>query len=150
MIADLEVDVVHATEHMPDHYRRYIDGWRAVRLIDAEGEIRGELVWRYATGNSVEITEFGIFNEDERRHGLGTRLLEAALRDMQGFAQQIQRPIRLVYLFTETRLGAARAFYEARGFHLCAELPDFYEEPGGCVMYALKLGTSNKSEAGDA
>ena len=106
MIADLEVDVVHATEHMPDHYRRYIDGWRAVRLTDAEGGIRGELVWRYATGDCVEITEFGIFNEDERRQGLGTRLLEAALRDMQGFAQQIQRPVRLVYLFTEARLGA--------------------------------------------
>ena len=140
MTADLRIEIVHATEHMPDHYRRYIDGWRAVRLIDPEGDIKGELVWRYASGNNVEITEFGIAKETDRRHGLGTRLLEAGLQDMNAFAKKIQRPIRLVYLFCETQNDSARAFYEAKVFRLCAELTDFYEEPGGGVMYALRIG----------
>jgi ribosomal protein S18 acetylase RimI-like enzyme len=125
---------------MPNDYRRYIDGWRAMRLIDPEGNVRGELVWRYASGNNVEITEFGIFDQRDRRRGLGSRLLEAGLQDMTDFAQQIRRPIRLVYLFCETRNEPARAFYEAKGFQLCVELPDFYKEPGGAVMYAVKMG----------
>ena len=139
MTSDLQIDVVHAREHMPDHYRRYLDGWRAVRLVNSQGDIRGELVWHYASGSNVEITEFGVLNESERRLGLGSRLLEAGLQDMNDFARKINRPIRLVYLFCEAQNDAARAFYETRGFRLCAELPDFYPEPGGAVLYALKM-----------
>jgi hypothetical protein len=53
--------VVPAQLHRPDEYSDTFEGYRAVQLIDDSEEMRGELVWRLATGQTVEITEMGIF-----------------------------------------------------------------------------------------
>ena len=40
------IDTVPAQNHMPDHYSDYLQGYRAVRLLEEDGTILGELVWR--------------------------------------------------------------------------------------------------------
>jgi hypothetical protein len=68
--------IVHAAEHMPDQYRDHLDGYRAVQLVDDDGTIRGELVWRLAGRWHVkfEIKEFGLFADADKRRGRGTQL----------------------------------------------------------------------------
>jgi hypothetical protein len=65
----LRLEAVPARAHRPDEYRDVFEGYRAVRMIDDCGRLRGELVWRLATGQTVEITELGVFDESDRRHG---------------------------------------------------------------------------------
>ena len=132
----MRIEVVHATQHMADHYRPFLDGFRAVRLVDDAGSLRGELVWRLATGHTVEITEMGIFDGSDRRRGHGSALLAAALLDMESYLDSMGQKLRLVYLFCEARNDEARAFYEARGFQFQATLPSFYDD-GDATIYAM-------------
>ena len=67
------IDIVPAQNHIPDHYSDYLQGYRAVRLLAEDGTILGELVWRVASGHNIEITEFGIFEEENKRKGWGTQ-----------------------------------------------------------------------------
>ena len=130
----VRVDIVHAQHHMPETYRDYLEGHRAVRLLKEDGAILGELVWRVGSGHNVEITEFGIFAGNDRRKGHGTRLLTTALDDMRQYYARTNHSLRKVYLFCEERNGEARAFYEAQGFFLETVLTDFYDD-GNAVMY---------------
>ncbi len=141
----MKIDIVHATEHMPDQYRDYLEGYRAIRLIDEAGEIRAELVWRLASRwNALfEIKELGVFSESDRRKGWATQLLDAALQDMRDFLHRVElgyRPWR-VYLFCETRNQAGRGFYEARGFDVAAEVKGLYGPGQGedAIMYTKDL-----------
>lgn len=132
------IDIVHAQNHIPDHYSDYLRGYRAVRLLEKDETILGELVWRVASGHNIEITEFGIFEEDNRRQGWGTRLLEAAFEDMREYFMKISHPLWKVYLFCEETNQEARRFYEAKGFRLEVILKDFWAD-GNAVMYSQVL-----------
>ena len=132
------IDIVHAQNHMPDHYGDYLHGYRAIRLLEKDETIVGELVWRVVSGRNIEITEFGIFEEDNRQQGWGTRLLEAAFEDMREYFVKINHPLWKVYLFCEERNEEGRGFYESRGFRLEAVLKDFYPD-GDAVMYSKIL-----------
>jgi ribosomal protein S18 acetylase RimI-like enzyme len=101
-------------------------GYKAVRLVDADGRTRGELVWRLATGQTVEITEFGIYDEADRRKGWGTRLLEAGIASIRGFFAGKPYRLRRIYLFCDSINEPGRRFYEVRGFVLAAVIPKFY------------------------
>ena len=132
------IDIVPAQNHMPDHYSDYLQGYRAVRLLEEDGTILGELVWRVVSGHNIEITEFGIFEEDNRRQGWGTRLLEAAFEDMREYFMKISHPLWKVYLFCEETNQEARRFYEAKGFRLEVILKDFWAD-SNAVMYSQVL-----------
>ena len=132
------IDIVQAQNHMPDHYSDYLQGYRAVRLLEEDGTILGELVWRVVSGHNIEITEFGVFEEENRRKGWGTRLLEAAFEDMRQYFVKIDHPLWKVYLFCEERNEEGRGFYESRGFRLEVVLKDFWED-GNAVMYSQFL-----------
>ncbi len=134
----MHIDIVQAQDHMPDHYGDYLHGYRAIRLLKKDETIVGELVWRVASGHNIEITEFGIFEEDNRRQGWGTRLLEAAFENMREYFVKINHPLWKVYLFCEERNEEGRGFYESRGFRLEAVLKDFYPD-GDAVMYSKIL-----------
>ena len=51
------------------------EGQRILLLVDGRDVERGELVWRIASGHTVEICEFFIHREEDQRKGWGTRLL---------------------------------------------------------------------------
>ena len=132
------IDIVQAQNHIPDHYSDYLQGYRAVRLLEGNGTILGELVWRVVSGHNIEITEFGIFEEENRRKGWGTRLLEAAFEDMRQYFVKIDHPLWKVYLFSEEDNEEGRGFYESSGFRLEVVLKDFWEN-GNAVMYSQVL-----------
>jgi len=46
---------VAAREHLPEQYASWYEGYRALQAVDNDGTLRGELVWRLATGQTVEI-----------------------------------------------------------------------------------------------
>ena len=135
----MKIEVRHATEHRKVHYRNTLEGQRAVRLLDDEGEVRGELIWRLGTENYPEITEFGLFRPEDRRHGLGTRLMEAGWADMRAFLRERGIAARKVYLFCEAGNGPARGFYESLGFSLEAVLKGFYRG-GDAALLSRPLG----------
>ncbi|HEV2296781.1 MAG TPA: GNAT family N-acetyltransferase [Tepidisphaeraceae bacterium] len=122
----MRFDIVSAQEHRPDYYADVLAGHRAVRLVDDSGRTRGELVWRLASGQSVEITEFGIYDEADRRRGWGSRLLEAGIASMREFFADKPYRLRRVYLFCDAINEPGRRFYEARGFELVTIVPEFY------------------------
>lgn len=136
------IQIVHAREHEPDHYRVYLEGQRACQLVDHQDRVCGECVWRVATGHTVEITEMGIYDARERRQGWGSTLLQAALEDMHAYLQEVGDRLRCVYLFCEAQNHGARAFYEARGFRHEAVLPAFYRD-GDAMLYVLHISGDN-------
>lgn len=134
----MRLDTVPALVHRPDEYRDFFQGYRAIRVIDELGRLRGELVWRLATGQTVEITEIGVFEESDRRQGWGTRLLEAGLADMRAFFCDKPYPLRRVYLFCESINEAGRAFYEHHGFLETAVVEGLYDSCDA-ILYVLDV-----------
>lgn len=122
----MQFETVDAREHKPDEYADVFEGYKAVRMIDDAGRVRGELVWRLASGQTVEITEFGIYDEADRRRGWGSQLLEAGIASMRQFFSNKSYKLRRIYLFCDSINEAGRAFYESRGFSVQALLKDFY------------------------
>jgi ribosomal protein S18 acetylase RimI-like enzyme len=109
-----------------EEYAVAFEGHRAVQLIDKDGRMRGEMVWRLATGHTVEITEFGIFEPADRRQGYGTQLLQAGLADVRNFYMEKALRLRRIYLFCDAINEPGRAFWESQEFHVASLLPDFY------------------------
>ena len=104
-------------------------GQRYVRLVDPDGVERGSLMWRIASGYTVEICEFAINSETDRRQGWGTRLMAVGIADMRDYYQsKLHRPHRLlkVWLLAETSNVIACSFYKAIGFVEETVLKDFY------------------------
>lgn len=130
----MKLDIVHAREHKPEAYRDYLEGYRAVRLLDEDETILGECVWRVTSGHNVEITEMAVYEESNRRKGFGRRLMNAAFEDMRQYFASINRSMWNVYLFCEERNSGARAFYEAQQFRLETILRSFYTD-GNAIMY---------------
>jgi ribosomal protein S18 acetylase RimI-like enzyme len=124
---DMRIDIVHAQEHMPGHYKPYLEGHRAIRIYEADLMI-GETVWRLASGKNVEITEIGIFDKHQRGKGYGTALLYHARKDIEEYATRTAISIQGVYLFCELRNRAAQKFYCKHGFTLQATLNRFYAD----------------------
>jgi ribosomal protein S18 acetylase RimI-like enzyme len=137
----MRIEIIPAPDHMPEHYRDYLEGYRAVRLMDDENQVRGELVWRLACRSKAifEIKEFGFFRAEDRRHGWGTKLLETAFHDMRAFVEPFGYSSWRVYLFCEEKNLVGRAFYEARGFHVEALLKDFYGVGEHGLLYTQLL-----------
>ena len=136
----MRIEIIHAKAHMPEDYRDYLEGYRAVRLIDEAGTVRGELVWRLASrwNAVVEIKEFGLIRDSDKRQGWGTKLLDTAVRDMREYIDGLGLGYRFwkIYLLCEEKNSEARAFYKARGFSSDANLPDFYGPGEDAILYS--------------
>ena len=122
----MEFEIIDAKQHRPTFYADILAGFRAVRLVDSDGRTRGECIWRLATGQCVEITEFGIYDEADRRKGWGTKLLEAGIASIRSFFADKPCRLRRIYLFCDAINKPGRRFYEARGFELAAVIPNLY------------------------
>jgi ribosomal protein S18 acetylase RimI-like enzyme len=92
----------------------------------------GQLMWRHAPGNTVEIVDIEV--TDNRRTGIGrnmvARLCASLPRDTT------------VYAITRPGNAIAVEFYEGLGFHVLGVLRSFYTESSGvdAVMFGRKAG----------
>jgi ribosomal protein S18 acetylase RimI-like enzyme len=132
--------VIHFNEYNGE-LKDKIEGQRVVLLMDEHDTERGSLVWRLASGHTVEITEFGIHTGEDHRQGWGTLLLNESLKDMHRFFENnpnYPKPLRRIFLFTEASNTGARAFYRARGFYEEVVLKDFYDD-GDAVMCIMNV-----------
>jgi D-alanine-D-alanine ligase len=121
----------------------------AVELLDASvagdddyrfvGAYDGDELWGYACWGPTPGTQgtadlyWIVVDPAHQRHGLGTALLDSVE------AELVARAYRLVVVETSARADYAptRAFYERRGYHNVATIPDYYA-PGDALKIYLK------------
>lgn len=140
----MQLVTVQANRHRLEEYADVFDGHQAIQLIDESGEMRGELVWRLATGQTVEITEMGVFEEVDRRQGWGSKLLDAGLEAIREFFVGKPYRLRRVYLFCDSINQPARAFYESHGFRLVTVMAGFYHYCDAS-LYVLNVESADGS-----
>ena len=130
--------------HFKDHngeLRDKIEGQRVLLLMDQDGGLRGELVWRVASGHTIEICEFFIHREEDQRHGWGTMMLKEMLTDARKFfgtCTGYDEPPRRVWAMTPQDNSIGRSFYEKSGFEQQILLEGFYVD-GDAVMYIMEI-----------
>ncbi|MEP7067499.1 MAG: ribosomal protein S18-alanine N-acetyltransferase [Gemmatimonadota bacterium] len=126
---DTDVDAVLAIEHASfgDPWNRMafvdlIDDPRVAFLIaDESGEVRGYVVAWFVLDEG-EIGNLAVAR-DARRHGVGARLLDAAIAAVR------KAEVEMLYLEVRDSNAAARALYASRGFVEVGRRRDYYRRP---------------------
>jgi ribosomal protein S18 acetylase RimI-like enzyme len=74
-------------------------------------------------------------SKDHQGHGLGKQLLQYVEKDVR------DRDGRLLLIETSSlpKYEPTRAFYSKRGFDVVAQIPDFYAEGDGLVVFRKRL-----------
>jgi D-alanine-D-alanine ligase len=104
---------------------------------EVDGRLAGYACWGPIPGTRESADLYWIATHpDFQNRKVGTALLEAA----ESWIAESGR--RRVYVETSTRAryDATRAFYRARGYHLAAELPDFYAPGDGKAVFVRGVG----------
>ena len=139
----MKIEIVHRKQHLPDAYQAYLEGQRAVRIVDEEGNVRGECIWTLAGKWRCvfEIKEIAVYNENDRRQGWASWMLREAVADMKRYVKSVNPSHRAwkVFLFCEGKNDGGRAFYTSQGFVLAAELADFYGPGNTGLLYTMSL-----------
>jgi ribosomal protein S18 acetylase RimI-like enzyme len=138
--------VYNSKEEAEAFYCRFLDNgwisgaWRNRKLI-------GVLAWapREAVKNGLaEIIDIWV-NKEERRKGIGRKLIDHALEQMKQYHQRFGSKLQRVMLFTGAteEYSAARALYEKKGFHIIATIPrgTLNNPYGNELLYVLQIST---------
>ncbi len=101
------------------------NGWISAAWKDSG--LVGVLTWmprEAAKHGLAEIIDFWV-KAEERRKGVGGRLLDHAIAKMRQYYQDFNSKLRRVMLFTgaSKRYLAARKLYEKKGFQISATIP---------------------------
>jgi len=112
-----------------------------VALVAERGsEVTGYLIAR-AVGEEAEVLNLAVAPE-ERRHGLGARLLEAALAQLEAAG------VREVWLEVRETNRAAQNLYQRRGFAAVGRRPRYYKNPReDALVYRLRLEAPHSGTA---
>ena len=139
----MRTEIVHRNEHLIEEYRPFIEGQRAIRIVDEDGSVRGECIWTLACKWRCvfEIKEIGVYEETDRRQGWASLMLREAIQDMRRYIKTVNENHRAwkVFLFCEKRNTGGRAFYESRGFEQEAKLTDFSGPGETALLYTLLI-----------
>jgi ribosomal-protein-alanine N-acetyltransferase len=101
-------------------------------IAESDSAIVGYLIGR-AVAEEGEILNLAVVPE-ERRHGLGSRLLEAGLDALA------EAGARRVWLEVRESNDGAQALYQARGFASAGRRPRYYKHPvEDALVYQLDL-----------
>lgn len=95
----------------------------------------------FASYGRVPLTESSydlywiVVDPDHQRRGVGSRLIERVEHEIR------QRRGTQLYVETSSQPshGAARIFYERRGYRRAAVFPDFYRQGDDKIVYAKSL-----------
>lgn len=137
-------EVYSSREEVQTFYGRFLEkGWALGAWKN--GELAGVLTWtprEAAKHGLAEIVDVWVTPE-ERRKGIGGKLLDSALVIMQQYYQRFGATLQKVMLFTEAsdRYLAARTLYEKKGFHVVATIPrDALDNPDDEeLLYVLQI-----------
>lgn len=90
----------------------------------------------------AEIIDFWV-KAEERRKGIGGKLIDHAVVQMQIYYQRFGAALRKIMLFTGTtdRYLAARTLYKKKGFRVVAKIPrNALDNPDGDdLLYVLDM-----------
>ena len=139
-------DVYGSREEAEAFYSRFLDnGW--ISGAWKEGELIGALAWvpREAVKNGLaEIIEVWV-KAEERGKGIGGKLIDHALEQMERYYRRFGSRLRKVMLFTGStdEFSAARALYEKKGFRVVATISrGVLDNPyGDDLLYVLQIAT---------
>lgn len=109
-------------------------------IAERNGAFAGILTWGVREGVRHGLAQVtGVRTELLfRRQGIGSRLFEAAKRDMEEYFAGRGSALRKVYGIAPES-AAATAFWERQGLRKVAEVPDYLEDGGVGVVYAWRL-----------
>lgn len=106
-----------------------IEGTRFIQIEDENTRKSvGYLNYRYASGNTCEITDIQV-DSAYQRQGLGRQLMEA-------FFFEVKERVQTVYLFCAVDNISALAFYFEMEFKARTSVNDFY--PTGGAFFLTK------------
>jgi len=136
--------VYSSKKEVQTFYGRFLEnGW--ISGAWKNRELIGVLTWmpREAAKHCLaEIIDFWVKTK-ERGKGIGGRLLDHAIVQMQMYYQRFGAVLRKVMLFTGTaeRFLAARTLYEKKGFQVVARIPrNAINNPDGDdLLYVLEI-----------
>jgi len=97
-------------------------------LAITDEAVCGTISWEPRGGlddGVVEIAALGV-SEGFRRHGVATRLVDAADQDASQFFASKGYTVRVILLFMERTNETARKFYSANRFKEVATIPSLY------------------------
>ena len=129
---------------METFYGRFIqNGW--ISGAWKNGALIGVLTWapREAVKHQLaEIVDFWV-RAEERRKGIGKKLIDHTLLQMQQYYKRFGATLNKVMLFTgaSDRFLAARNLYEKTGFRIVATIPkNALDNPyGDDLLYVLQI-----------
>lgn len=137
-------EVFSSIREVKTFYSRFIEnGW--ISGAWKKGELIGVLSWtpREAVKNGlVEIVDLWV-RAEERRRGVGGRLIDHAIIQMEQYYKSFGATLNKVMLFTgaSDRFLAARNLYEKKRFQVVATIPkNALDNPyGDDLLYVLQM-----------
>lgn len=125
-------------------YKRFLENeW--ISGAWKNSELVGVLTWmprETAKNELAEIVDLWV-KAEERRKGIGGRLIDHALAQMRQYYQYFGFTVRRVMLFTgaSEKYLAARNLYEKKGFKIVATIPPntLNNSPNAEFLYVLQL-----------
>lgn len=119
-------NVYSSKEEVEAFYGSFLEnGW--ISTAWKNSELAGVLTWmprEAAKHGLAEIIDLWV-SPEERRKGVGERLLEHAIAQMRQYYQHFNSNLRKVMLFTgaSDKYHAARRLYEKKGFRIVTTIP---------------------------
>ena len=145
--------VYSSREEVKAFYGRFMqNGW--ISGAWKNGELIGVITWaprEAAEHGLAEIMDFWV-RAEERRKGIGGKLIDHALLQMQRYYEHFGAALNKVMVFTgaSERFLAARNLYEKKGFRVVATIPkNALDNPySDDLLYVLQMAPLNKASVG--
>ena len=118
----------------------YLDHY-FVKMVEFEGKNVGRLVWFPREDSKLgwaEILDIHV-EEEYRRRGLGLKLLQETVRDIEAHYKSMGYKARCIILFTNESNTAARRLYEKAGFRKVGYGGYVSEDGTPELLYALNF-----------
>jgi ribosomal protein S18 acetylase RimI-like enzyme len=133
-------DLYHNREEANWFVKSFYD-YHHIKVIKDKKKIIGAIFWNVVEEKHHGITEIGDLwiDENNRRKGLGEKLLRTAIEDMKQFLTKENSSLRKVLVTTGDDNEPAKKLYEKIGFKKSAILADLFAKGENELIYILTL-----------